>query len=167
MKRIAASVIVVASIATAGFAFAQDADQADANETAADISRDVKDFKHGPVDLETFAGMDSLKAIDTDNDGTLSRAEIEAFVQKRMIERAADRMEKRLDVNGDGKITLDEIQKQKAKEFAALDRNDDGKLEGKELRASHHGKQGKHNWHRKHGDKASGWHNKADEHKQK
>ncbi len=87
--------------------------------------------------------MDSLKAADTNNDGTLSREEIEAFVQKRMVQRAADRMEKRLDVNGDGK------------------------LERKELRAAHHGKQGRHNWHGKHGGKADGWHHKASQQQQK
>jgi len=167
MKRIAASVIVIASMATAGYAFAQDATQADANQTTTEVSKDSNNGKHGPIDLETFSRMDSLKAADTNNDGTLSREEIEAFVQKRMIQRAADRMEKRLDVNGDGKITLDEIQKQKAKEFAALDRNDDGKLERKELRAVHHGKQGRHNWHGKHGGKADGWHHKASQQKQK
>jgi len=56
----------------------------------------------------------------------------------------ADRMERRLDVNGDGKVTIDEIEKQKQKEFAALDRNNDGKLEGKELRAAHKGSHGAH-----------------------
>jgi hypothetical protein len=161
MKRIAASIIVVASMATAGYAFAQDTNSADTNQAKAEISKDGKNFKHGPVDLEKFSRMDSLKAADTNNDGTLSREEIEAFVQKRMVQRAADRMEKRLDVNGDGKITLDEIQKQKAKEFAALDRNDDGKLERNELRAAHHGHHGKHGWHGKHGGKADGWHHKA------
>lgn len=169
MKRITASVVVIASMVTAGYAFAQDVNQADANQAETEVSKDTKSFKHGPIDLEKFSQMDSLKAADTNNDGTLSRAEIEAFVQKRMIQRAADRMEKRLDVNGDGTITLDEIQKQKAKEFAALDRNDDGKLERKELRAAHHGhhgKQARRDWHR-HGGKAGGERHKTSQQNQK
>jgi hypothetical protein len=74
-------------------------------------------------------------------------------VLKQIVQRRADRLERRLDVNSDGKVTLDEIQKQKAKEFAALDRNDDGKIDRKELRAAHHGKHGWHGKHDRHGPK--------------
>ncbi len=76
-----------------------------------------------------------------------SRDEIEALALKRMVSRAADRMERRLDVKGDGKITLEAIEKQRQKEFAALDRNEDGKLDRHELRAGkkfhHHGPKGR------------------------
>ncbi|MNE92623.1 EF hand [compost metagenome] len=91
--------------------------------------------------------MDELKAADTNGDGVLSRDEIEALALKRMVSRAADRMERRLDVKGDGKITLEAIEKQRQKEFAALDRNEDGKLDRHELRAGkkfHHGPKGPH-----------------------
>ncbi|MGB3643086.1 MAG: calcium-binding protein [Mesorhizobium sp.] len=165
MKRISASVILVASIATAGYAFAQDNNQADANQTSVEVpAKDSKNFKRAPIDLEKFSKMDRLKAADTNGDGTLSRDEIENMVMKRMIERMANRMEKRLDINGDGKVTLEEIQKQKAKQFAVLDRNDDGQLDRKELRTTHHGHHGKRGWHGKH-SKASGWHHKASQQK--
>ena len=148
MKKIAASIIILASIASAGYAFAQDEQKPDMNQEMPDMSKDGNKPGRGPIDLEKFSHMDDLKAADANNDGTLSRDEIENFVLKRMVERQANRMERRLDVNGDGKVTLDEVQKQKAKEFAALDRNDDGKLDRKELRAAHH--KGKHGGYGKH-----------------
>jgi Ca2+-binding EF-hand superfamily protein len=58
-----------------------------------------------------------------------------------MVKRAADRMERRLDVNGDGKISLEAIEKHRTARFAELDKNKDGKLDRSELKAGkHHGK---------------------------
>ncbi len=88
----------------------------------------------GAVNLSEFTNMDRLKQADTNGDGTLSQEEIEAMVMKRMVERQARRMTHRLDVNGDGVVTIAEVEKQKEKRFALLDRNDDGKLEQSELR---------------------------------
>lgn len=116
-----------------------------AKETAVAPNNDMKG-RHGPVDLEKFSRMDDLKAADTDGDGVLSRAEIEALAQKRIVSRAADRMERRLDINGDGKVTLAEIENQRKKEFAALDRNEDGKIDRSEMRAAkmHHARGSHH-----------------------
>ena len=117
-------------------------------ETATTLEKHAKG-KRGPIDLEKFSRMDGLKAADTNGDGTLSREELEALALKRMVSRAADRMEKRLDVNGDGKVTLAEIENQRKKEFAALDRNEDGKVDRQELRASK-------KFHRAHGQRHHG-----------
>ncbi|KAB2719268.1 calcium-binding protein [Brucella intermedia] len=116
-----------------------------ATETTAAQNTDTKG-RHGPVDLDKFSRMDDLKAADTDGDGVLSRAEIEALAQKRIVSRAADRMERRLDINGDGKVTLAEIENQRKKEFAALDRNEDGKIDRSEMRAAkmHHARDSHH-----------------------
>ena len=145
--------VFIAAIATSLLAIpalAQDNSNANtgkpAAETAVAPNKDMKG-KRGPVDLQKFSRMDGLKAADTDGDGVLSRAEIEALVQKRIVSRAADRMERRLDVNGDGKVTLAEIENQRKKEFAALDRNDDGKIDRSEMRAakmSHHARGSHH-----------------------
>jgi hypothetical protein len=139
MKRVTASIIVLASFATAGYAFAQDTQKPEAAQTTTAAPKDANHFKREPIDLEQFSKMTDLKAADTNGDGTLSREELEAYSLKEIVRRAADRMERSLDINGDGKVTLEEIQKQKTKEFAAMDRNDDGKLDFKEMRAPHHG----------------------------
>lgn len=139
MKRTIASVVLVASLATTGYALAQDTDQADNAEIAVEVQNNGKRFNRAPIDLAKFSRMDDLKAADTNGDGILDREELEAYALKQMVKRMADRMERRLDINGDGTVTLEEVEKQKAKEFAALDRNDDGKLDRNELRAAHKG----------------------------
>jgi Ca2+-binding EF-hand superfamily protein len=95
--------------------------------------------KDGSVDLAEFTSMDRLKKADANGDGTLSQDEITAMVEKAMVERKVERATRRLDINGDGTVTLAEIEKQKAKRFAVMDRNDDGKIETTELRPWKHG----------------------------
>ena len=148
MKRLFVSLVVVSSIASTGYAFSQDADQPDSMETTVEVQRDGKRFERGPIDLAQFSKMDALKAADANGDGNLDREEIEAYALKRIVQRMADRMERRLDINGDGTVTLAEIEKQKAKEFAALDKNEDGKLDRSELRAAKSfGKEGQRRGH--------------------
>ena len=135
--------IIVLSATTialsAGYSFAQgDGDTVEDEaivENDAEAGAPNERFKRGPVDLERFSRLDNLKAADKDGDGTLSREELEAHALARIIERRANRMERRLDVNGDGTVTIEEIEKHRAKQFAALDRNDDGQLDRKEMRA--------------------------------
>lgn len=144
MKAIPVYIALATSIVLASPAFSQENDEADAGKTSVESSESSqKSFGKEPIDLTKFSRMDELKAADTNGDGTLSREELEALAMKRIAARAADRMERRLDVNGDDKVTLEEVEKQRGKEFAALDRNEDGKLDRKELRAGkrfHHGR---------------------------
>jgi hypothetical protein len=148
MNRIVASLVILASVSSVGYAFAQDEKKSDVTQEDTSASTNERHFKRGPVDLQKFSNVENLKAADANGDGTLSREEIEAEAMKRMVKRMADRMERRLDVNGDGKVTIEEVEKQKQKEFAALDRNEDGKLDRKEMRAAHKG--GRHAGHGKH-----------------
>jgi len=149
MKSKTAFITVIATSLLAVPALAQENSSANTDKPAAETTvapnKDMKG-KRGPVDLEKFSRMDDLKAADTDGDGVLSRAEIEALALKRIVSRAADRMERRLDVNGDGKVTLAEVENQRKKEFAALDRNEDGKIDRSEMRAAkmHHQARGSH-----------------------
>ncbi|AOG53794.1 MULTISPECIES: EF-hand domain-containing protein [Brucella] len=170
MKSKTAFIAVIATSLFAIPALAQEKSNANTDKPAAEAAvssnQDAKN-KRGPIDLEKFSRMDQLKAADTNGDGDLSRDEIEALALKRVVSRAADRMERRLDVNGDGKVTLDEIQNQRKKEFAALDRNDDGKLDRHEMRAakmSHRSHKGHHEMgkHHKSGDHKGGDHKGGD-----
>jgi len=165
MKSKTAFIAVIAPSFLVAPAFAQENSRANTDKPATEMAvapnKDIKG-KRGPVDLEKFSRMDDLKAADTDGDGVLSRAEIEALAQKRIVSRAADRIERRLDVNGDGKVTLAEVENQRKKEFAALDRNEDGKIDRSEMRAakmhyaggSHH-KRPHHMGHHKGGERNS------------
>ncbi|MDT6938930.1 calcium-binding protein [Brucella pseudogrignonensis] len=150
MKSKTLYVAVIASALLSTAAFAQEKATENTGKSGTDTSitqTDGTKGKRGPIDLEKFSRMDELKAADTNGDGVLSRDEIEALALKRMVSRAADRLERRLDVKGDGKITLEAIEKQRQKEFAALDRNEDGKLDRHELRTAkkhHHGPKGPH-----------------------
>jgi Ca2+-binding EF-hand superfamily protein len=89
--------------------------------------------KDGVIDRAEFTTTDRQKKADVNGDGTLSHDEITKMVKKARTERRIERVTRRLDVNQDGTVTLAEVKKQKAKRFAVMDRNDDGKIENAEL----------------------------------
>jgi hypothetical protein len=76
-----------------------------------------------------------FKDVDTNGDGSISRAEFDAFHAKRF---------KEMDANGDGKITLDEmkaehkkiLEKARNDRFDAMDTNHDGKVTREEMNAA-------------------------------
>ncbi len=90
----------------------------------------------GAISLEEFSSMrlEQLKAADADGDGVLSEAELQDHVQQRQLERKARRAASRLDVDGDGKVTIAEIEGLQKKRFALMDANNDGKIEQDEMR---------------------------------
>ena len=83
--------------------------------------------------------------IDTDGSGTLSLAEMQAHGQKKMAERSAQHFA-RLDANGDGQVSPDEMKTAKgdrgARMFDRMDTNGDDVLDASELAKAkeHHGK---------------------------
>ncbi|MCV0395197.1 MAG: calcium-binding protein [Rhizobiaceae bacterium] len=146
---------------SAGYSFAQSDDGGVGEEAVIETdSGDNGDgdrrFNREPIDLERFSRMEELTEADLDGDGTLSREELEAEALAQIVRRAADRMERRLDINGDGTVTLAEIEDYRARQFAALDRDGNGTLERGEMRqmkqfrdgGSRHGHRGSQRFHR-------------------
>ena len=95
--------------------------------------------KDGFISVEEFGKrrIDALKSADANGDGELSQEELVAFIQKREFERRARAMASRLDIDGDGKVTIAELERQNEKRLALLDTNDDGKVSAEELRRAH------------------------------
>lgn len=163
MKATPLYIALIASVVLAAPTLAQDKSSNTTDNKSVETSTKPDRMKRDPIDLAKFTNIDDLKAADTNKDGILSREEIETHALAQMVKRAADRMERRLDVNKDGKISLDAIEKQRAARFAELDTNKDGKLDRSELKAGNkHHKRGGHDG-KHHGKRSHGEHKKADE----
>lgn len=92
------------------------------------------------------AGEGRLARADTDKDGALSAAEIDAHLQDR-LSRMKERLLNRFDENKDGTISAAEMAAHREERFAKLDANSNGEIERKEIRKAmkeHHRKHGKH-----------------------
>lgn len=89
----------------------------------------------GDVSFEEFAAAMKTRMgkADADGDGKTTVAEIASEIERMRAERQAQRIVKRFDTNGDGALTMDEIEARQKKMFALLDRNDDGKIEKAEM----------------------------------
>jgi len=90
-----------------------------------------------------------LRKADANNDGTLTEDELVTYVMDREFRRQAQRTARRLDIDGNGTVTLAEIENHKNKRFALLDRNNDNQLSHDELRRGASGKRmHMHRWDR-------------------
>ncbi len=84
-------------------------------------------------------GAARFAASDTDGNGSLSKEEILASMERRKSERAerrAERMIERLDANDDGMISQDElseVRKRGGDRFERIDANDDGSVSKEEF----------------------------------
>ena len=106
----------------------------------------------GQISAEEFAARpDRFDRVDTNGDGRLTLAEITALGEDR-AERRAERMMARLDTNGDGAVSRDEIEARRdpARMFDRLDANDDGVVSEEEFADARfgHRKGGKGHWSR-------------------
>ncbi len=111
----------------------------------------------GSLTVDEFIGAASKRfdKADLNSDGILSEGELVARIARKQAKRRAARLINRLDYNGDGKVTKDEIQNRTRKRFALLDGNDDGKVEKSEMKrhASRSGKARQMRKHRRTGKK--------------
>lgn len=96
-------------------------DRADANKDGK-----ISKSEHEAARNRIFTAMDRNK------DGAVDRTEVRAFILARMQERRARRM-KRIDPNGDGKITEAEFLARAKARFKRLDANKDGALSPEEV----------------------------------
>ncbi len=108
----------------------------DGNDRASKRFERIDANKDGKITLEeTLARTNErFDRADTDGDGELSLEEMVVRLEKRRLERRARRMMKRMDFNGDGKVTKDELENRARKRFALMDGNDDGSIEKSEIR---------------------------------
>lgn len=84
---------------------------------------------------------DKFKKADTDGNGNISAAEFNAFMdeeRERRRQMMQERMFKRMDANGDGQISREEMEAHATKMFERMDRNSDG-----QLTEDDHGRKGK------------------------
>lgn len=107
----------------------------------------------GDISPEEFGErrMGWLTGADSDGDGVLSMEEMTAAIEQRRQERREARLLRRFDIDGDGRVTVEELERHQEKLFALKDRDDDGVLSSDEMgRDSMHG--------RMHGRRHGGWH---------
>lgn len=93
---------------------------------------------NGSIAADEFGGerLEMLRATDADGDGTLSEDELLTYVMERAFKRRAERAARYLDIDGDGTVTLAEIEDHQNKRFALFDRNNDGEVSREELQRS-------------------------------
>lgn len=103
----------------------------------------------------TKAEVEAAKAAkfaeaDANGDGSLTMAELEAFKEAertRRMEAMKQRMFEKSDTNGDGAISLDEFESRGAPMFERADADGDGVISADEIEAMKE-KRGKRGWHR-------------------
>ncbi|WP_033838710.1 hypothetical protein [Mesorhizobium loti] len=125
-------------------AYAENIDSAKIRErTMMRLDRALND-NGGTITFDQFSdAMNArLKKLVAANGGKLTVAQLADALEKARFERLAKRIIARYDTRGDGTLTSDDITSSEKKVFAALDKNNDGKIEKGELpkggRFGHH-----------------------------
>ena len=86
--------------------------------------------KNGEITFDEFKKAAGTRFVlaDVNKDGKVTVEEMAAAIEKMRAERMAKRLIERFDSDGDGSVTLAEIDNGQKEIYALLDRNDDGKL---------------------------------------
>jgi Ca2+-binding EF-hand superfamily protein len=140
MKRIA-FLAIIAALATAGIAAGQKPHQG-RGPGAAYLFEKLDANGDGAITLEEMRAhaQERRKAADLNGDGQVSPEEIELLHQERAAERFA-----RIDANGDGVLSRDEVPDRYGHRFEKLDTNGDGVVSQSEMQSGKAGRhQGKH-----------------------
>ena len=89
----------------------------------------------GDISVEEFgeSRLGWVTEADEDGDGVIAMEELTAAIEQRRQERREARLLARFDIDGDGEITVAELERHQEKRFALMDRNDDGVLSAEEL----------------------------------
>ncbi len=100
--------------------------------------------KDGSLSQQEFmaASVMRFSKTDTNADGIITEEELIQRMMRRRAERMAKHLLMRMDYNGDGKVTKDEVESRAKKRFSLLDGNDDGKLDRAEMRRNASRRQG-------------------------
>jgi len=77
--------------------------------------------------------MERFNEADADGDGAVDVTELEEALEGRRAERRAGRMIERFDIDGDERVSADEIVNRQEKMFALMDRDDSGAVTEDEL----------------------------------
>jgi Ca2+-binding EF-hand superfamily protein len=101
--------------------------------------------KDGTVTRAEIEAYEAARAaeIDADKDGTITVEELIAHREKMRQQHMAERL-KAMDQNGDGNVSVEEYEAAHAWRMARLDRNGDGKIEPDEMRFRHRGERHHH-----------------------
>lgn len=118
---------LIAALAVPAFAQHGGADRPSLRDLDADGDGAITREEADAPRLEHFASIDS------DGDGVLTLAEMEAAHERRMAERRAERFA-RMDADGDGTVSLDEFSGPRSdRRFGRADANDDGVISAEEI----------------------------------
>ncbi|WP_162651796.1 EF-hand domain-containing protein [Lentilitoribacter sp. Alg239-R112] len=131
--------IVVASalaLMITGVAAAKDGNQKRGKRGFQQMIEKIDVDKSGSISLEEFAnlGVGKMISADKDGNGILAADEIQAEMEAERQRRRQERLTRRLDIDGDGTVTVAELKEMQAKRFAVLDVNSDGSLSEDELK---------------------------------
>ena len=98
----------------------------------------------GVISFEEFSsrGAERFTSADADGNGEITVEELTAAIERNQHRRRAERMIERFDMDGDGVVTVAEIEDRQQKMFALADRDNSGSIEESEL-PRFHGARGK------------------------